>query len=440
MSSQNTAEGLKTVIGVPALSLSIICGCIGAGIFALPAIVGISLGAFAIFSYIFCGIMFAAILFCYAEIGSRVTSSGGSYAYVEAAFGKFPGYIINWLYSFGWGVIGSAALMNVLADSLAVIFPFFTTWGGRALLFFGLIAFMIIINVIGAKQSIGLVKIITIFKLLPLAGIILFGFRFIQPSNLHWEHLPTFQTFSSASLVLFFAFAGFETSLGASGEIKNPGRTIPMSILIAGIVVLAVYLLIQTVTQGILGEKMILFKEAPLAAVAEKIIGPIGATLLLICAAVSCFGNVTLDVLCTPRSLFAGANDGLFPKFLGVVHPKFSTPYYAVILYGILIFIFSISGGFKQLAMMASAIVLVIYLAVALATIKMRTKKSHEKTFKAPGGIIIPLIAVASIVWLLTSLGKWEILSTLIFIGIICIFYFATKWIRLKFNPPALMK
>lgn len=89
---------------------------------------------------------------------------------------------------------------------------------------------------------------------------------------------------------------------------------------------------------------------------------------------------------------------------------------------------------------MASAIVLVIYLAVALATIKMRTKKSHEKTFKAPGGIIIPLIAVASIVWLLTSLGKWEILSTLIFIGIICIFYFATKWIRLKFNPPALMK
>lgn len=80
--------------------------------------------------------------------------------------------------------------------------------------------------------------------------------------------------------------------------------------------------------------------------------------------------------------MFAGANDGLFPKFLGVVHPKFSTPYYAVILYGILIFIFSISGGFKQLAMMASAIVLVIYLAVALATIKMRTKKAMKKHSK----------------------------------------------------------
>ena len=104
MSDAKTAEGLKRVVGVPGLALAIVNGIIGAGIFALPAIVGIALGGFGIFGYIFCSIMLAAIMLCYAEIGSRVTSSGGSYAYVEAAFGDFAAYIINRLYFFGWSI------------------------------------------------------------------------------------------------------------------------------------------------------------------------------------------------------------------------------------------------------------------------------------------------------------------------------------------------
>jgi amino acid transporter len=163
--------------------------------------------------------------------------------------------------------------------------------------------------------------------------------------------------------------------------------------------------------------------------VAEKIVGPAGATILLITAAISCFGGVSADVMATPRSLFAGANDGLFPKFLGKVHPKFATPYVAVTIYGSLIFIFSVSGGFRQLAILASAAILLVYLAVILATIKLRVKSpgTAEKTFKAPGGLIVPFIGIASITWLLSSLSKWEILSTIIFIAAICIIYFFTK-------------
>ena len=230
-------------------------------------------------------------------------------------------------------------------------------------------------------------------------------------------------------MILFFAFAGFETSLGASGEFKNPKRTVPLGILLGGTLVLIVYMLLQTVTQGVLGSAMAGFKDAPLAAVAEKIVGPVGATILLVTAAISCFGSVSADVMATPRSLFAGANDGMFPRFLGKVHPKFATPYLAVITYGSLIFIFSISGGFKQLAILASAAILIIYLAVILATIKLRRKKQDagEKTFRMPGGLTFPLIGIAAIIWLLTSLSKWEILSTIIFIAIVCIIYFIMK-------------
>jgi amino acid transporter len=429
MGNTKTNEGLKRVIGLPGFALNILNNTIGAGIFALPAIVSIALGGFAIFGYLFCGIMMAAIMLCYAEIGSRVTSSGGSYAYVEAAFGDFAGFVINWLFFFGFGILSDAAIINIVADSLAVIFPVFKSLEARVLLFFILIGFMVLINIKGAKQGVGFVKFITILKLLPLIAIIILGFSHIKTDNLHWKELPSFNTFGNTILLLFFAFAGFETALNVSGEIKNLKRTVPLGILVAGVSVLIIYLSLQTVTQGILGANMETVKDAPLAAVAEKIIGPVGGIILLIAAAISCFGNVSGDVLLTPRLLFAGANDGLFPKFLNKVHPKYATPSLAIITYAALIFILSVSGGFKQLAILASAAILIIYLAVILATIKLRSKKQDvaEKTFKMPGGLIIPVIGIATIIWLLTSLSKWEIGSTMIFIAVISVIYFVMK-------------
>ena len=434
MAIEKTDEGLKRVVGVSGLALSIVNGVIGSGIFVLPATVGMAMGAFGVFGYIVCSIMLAAIMLCYAEIGSKITSSGGSYAYVEAAFGDFAGFVINWLFVFGWGILGSAAVLNILADSLAVVFPVFAGAFTRGFLFFILIGFMVLINIRGAKQGIGFVKGITIIKLLPLLGIIIFGFSQVKGSNLHWEHVPSVTTFGNTALILFFAFAGFETCLGVSGEFKDPKRTVPLGILLGGVTVLIVYILLQTVTQGVLGASMAQFKDAPLAAVAEKIVGPTGATILLFTAAISCFGSTSADVMATPRSLFAGANDGLFPKFLGRVHPRFATPHLAIITYGSLIFIFAVSGGFKQLAVLASAAILLIYLAVILATIKLRKQKqaASEKTFRAPGGLLFPLIGMAAIVWLLTCLSKWEILSTFIFIAVVILIYFVMKGFKIK--------
>ena len=425
-------EGLKRVIGVQGLALSIVNMVIGSGIFVLPAIIGMAMGAFGIFGYIFCSIMMAAIMLCYAEVGSKITTSGGSYAYVERAFGNFPGFIINWLFFFGWGILASAAMMNIIADSLALLWPSLLNPFIRGILFFFLMGIMVVINIIGTKQANIFVKSISILKLFPIIGIIIFGFSHIKIDNLHWEKVPSLKTFSDTTLILFFAFAGFEASLGVSGEFKNPKKTVPLGIFLGGAIVLIVYLLLQTVTQGILGADIVAHKNAPLAAVAEKIIGPAGTTLLLFTAALSCFGGVSADVMATPRSLFACANDGMFPKFLGKVHSKFATPYLAIITYASLIFIFSVSGGFKQLAILASAALLLVYLSVILATIKLRRDKEDEleKTFKVPGGLIVPFIGMASILWLLTSLNKWEILSTIIFITTICLVYFVMKWMR----------
>ncbi|MBI1342695.1 MAG: amino acid permease [Terrimonas sp.] len=429
MSAASGGKGLKRVVGVSGLTMAIINGTIGSGIYALPANVSFELGAFGIYAYLFCSIMLASILLCYAEIGSKVSISGGSYAYVETAFGHLPGYITNWMYFFGWGVLGSAAVLNIMADAVSLLFPIFSQTGFRALLFFVLIALIVGVNIRGTKQGVGIIKIFTIVKLFPLVAIIFFGFSRIKAVNLHWEHFPSLQSFGVTALELFFAFAGFETSLNVSGEIKNSKRTVPISILLAGTIVFIVYMLIQIVTQGILGVNMAEHQLSPLAAVAVIIIGPLGGTIVLYATAISCFGTTSGDIMATPRLLFAGAQNGFFPKFLAKIHPRFATPFWSIIIYGGLIFIFSVSGGFRQLAVLASGSILIIYFAVIASTLKLKLRKHAlaEKTFRIPGGWSIPVIGMISIAWLLSNLNGRQIISTLTFIGIVTVLFFITK-------------
>src|ERR1700744_1115893 len=125
MAIESPNEGLERVIGVPALAAITVNNTIGAGIYILPAAVSLQLGAAGVLGYVFCAAMLVTIILCYMEIGSRITNSGGSYVYVEKVLGPFAGFIVNWLFFFGWGVLGSAALINALADSLAVLVPGF---------------------------------------------------------------------------------------------------------------------------------------------------------------------------------------------------------------------------------------------------------------------------------------------------------------------------
>lgn len=434
MAKDTTEEGLKQVIGVQGLAASIINGTLGAGIYVLPAIVSIQMGAAGILGYLFCGLMLITIMLCYVEIGSKVRTSGGSYVYVETAFGPFAGFLINGLYTFGWGIIGSAALMNVVADSLLILFPVFSNPLARAFLDLILLCLIVLVNVRSAKMSVRMLEYLTLVKLLPLLAIIIFGFSQVKMANLHWEHLPSAKSLGDTCLVLFFAFAGFETSLGASGEIKNSRRTIPVGILLGTAIVFIFYTLLQTVAQGALGTHMVQFKAAPLATIAGNSIGPAGFTVLLLAAVISSLGNVSNDVLATPRVLFACAKHGLFPKYLAKVHPRYATPHLAVITYASLIFLFSVSGGFEKLAVLASGSLLLVYMSVIFATIKLRLNKgaADEKGFKVPGGITIPVIAISAIGWLLAHLKFDEIKWTAVFIAGLAVVYLLMRWVKRK--------
>jgi len=201
---------------------------------------------------------------------------------------------------------------------------------------------------------------------------------------------------------------------------------------VAGIVI--IYLLIQFVAQGVLGNQLAAESNAPLAATAAKLVGVVGGTILVVTSIVSMFGLLSGDVLAQPRLLFAASKDKLLPDFLGKVHPKFASPYWAIIAYSLCGIILASSGGFQQLANLASSSMLIIYLAVVAAMIRLRYKDAviEKGSFKVPFGLVIPFLAIVIIGWLLSHVTIKEFKAMGIFFAVLTVFYFINAAVRKK--------
>ena len=436
MATTNTEEGLKRVVGVWGIFTNVINNTIGSGIFLLPAIVAGSLGNAGILAYIACGLLFLLVMLCYAEISSQVTSSGGTYAYIEEAFGPYAGFISNIVLWFGTGVFVTAALVNGMADILSVPFPVLKIPLYRALLYFILIGFSTFINVRGVKQGMILIKTITIIKLVPIFILLIIGFWNVNTANFRLGELPSFPNFGAVSLILFFAFAGAESALNVSGEMKNPSRTAPLGLLFGMLATILIFCGIQLVAQSTLGTSLAGFTAAPLAAVADKLVGSWSHSFIIAASAISVFGILNSLPMVFPRVMFAGANNNLLPSYLAKVHPRFSTPANAILSFSTIAFIVAISGGFRQLATIVSAALLLLYVGVVLATIRFRLKKNIDRsgTFQIPGGIAVHIAALFALGWFIIQLKSNELIGMGIFIVLLSAIYLF-KIIQKKVAP-----
>lgn len=422
-------EGLKREIGVWGLVANSINIIVGAGIFILPVIIAERLGTGSIWAYLICGILMIFIMLCFAEVGTKITRTGGAYSYIEDAFGEYAGFLTTNIFIFGAAVMANAAVANGLANTLGYFLPFFKIQWIRVLLFgvmFGGLAYM---NVRGVRKAIMIVKFNTIAKLSPLVLIAIFGWFFMTPSDTVGIYIHSVTDLGQMSLILIFAFVGAETALNVSGEIKDPQKTIPRGIMISILIVVTLYIMIQLTVQGILGGSITDFRDAPLAEAARRMIGPAGATIVIIGATFSMFGNISGMVLNMPRVLFAAARDKVIPvKQLAQVHQEFLTPHVSIISYACLGFIFASIGEFKRLAMLSSASYLLIYLGVVLSMIKFRiTGRNEEGSYTIPGGYFIPGLSAIVILWVLSNLPLKELGAMGVFIILLTVIHFTIK-------------
>lgn len=407
-------HSLVRAVGVWGLAAAIANVTIGGGIFRLPAAVAGALGAAAPLAYLVCAVAMGLIVMCIAEAGSRVSLTGGPYAYVELAFGPFFGFqagVMLWVL----GTYAVAAVATVFADNAATLIPALTGPIPRAALLIATFAIVGGVNMIGVSQGSRLNQITTVAKLAPLLLLIVVGVFSIQGENLAITTVPASGDVLRASIVLIFAFTGIETALVPSGEVQSPSRTVPRAIFVAMIGVTLLYVALQYVAQGVLGAALAT-SATPLADAAGIVLGPWGRTLLLIGVVVSTFGYLSGMALAVPRALYAFARDGFLPASIASVHPTWKTPHIAIALQLAVTCTLAITSGFGSLAIIANVAALLVYFACAVAALELRRRnvQSGGIPFRVPGAGVVPILACVVIIGMLTSITRDEWTSIVI--------------------------
>jgi amino acid transporter len=413
-----TERGLVRGIGLRALTAAVVNATVGAGIFVLPGAVGARLGPAAPLAYIACAVTMGLIVASLAMAGSRVSTTGGPYAYVEAAFGPFPAFlggVLLWLSC----VLAAASVASALATTAGLVLPALGAGLGRGVFLVLLLGGLAAANIRGVREGAGVVQLLTVGKLIPLVVFVAAGVFFVQPEALAWPQAPPPAALGETVLLLVFAFVGVELALMPSGEIREPARTVPRAVFLALGITTLLYLAIQTVAQGVLASDLALSMDAPLAEASARFLGGGGRALVLAGTAVSMLGYLSGDMLGSPRLLFAFGRDGILPAGLASVHPRFHTPHVAIAAHALLACALAFVGTFGQLVLVSNVAVLLLYLlcsAGALELARRDVRADGARPFQMPGGRVVPVLACVAVLWILSN-ATWEELAVTAAVG-----------------------
>lgn len=413
-------QQLVRAIGLPGLTANIVNVTIGASIFVLPAAIYKTLGPAAPIAFLVCAVAMTLFVTCFALAGSRVSLTGGVYAYIEVAFGRYVGFLAGLLY-FLMAILSVAAVMAVLVGAIVAVVPALSNNGARAALMFFVYAGLALLNVRSVRAGTAAVAVTTMAKLIPLLVFVAAGIFFIKPASLIIAAWPGVKPIGDSVLLLLFAFFGIEVALIPSGEVRNPARTVPRAIYTALIITTVIYILIQLVAQGTLGPRLSENTTSPLAEAAVIFLGNFGRLLILTGATISCFGFITSDVLSSPRILFALGRDGILPRALAHVHPRFHSPDVAIFAYSAIALLFSLTSKFESLAVMANVAALLLYMVCCAAAWQLmrRDVRTDAPPFNFPGARIVPLISIIVIIWILTHATRreWMVTGGVLIVG-----------------------
>lgn len=398
-----TEEKLERGIGRWDFTAIVINTIIGAGIFGLPSKVYAQIGSYSLFAFLVCAVIIGLVVLCYAEVSSRFSVTGGPYLYAREAFGSIAGFEVGWLY---W--IVRVATFAANCNLFVTYLRFFNEkqepiegWA-RIAVISAVVIGIAVVNLIGVRQSARLTNLFTAGKLIPMFVFVLVGLFFITPSNFSFDVVPEYGSFASATLLLIYAFVGFEVATVLGGEVREPQRNIPFALLVAVGIVAVLYILIQVVSIGTLPG--LAASERPLADAAANFMGAFGAGLITVGALISILGNLNVGLLGGTRLLFSMGEQRDLPAPLALTHEKFRTPYVSIIFTTIVIFILTVQSSFLTAVAIATITRLIVYATTCLALPVFRRREDvAEARFVAPFGVVVCVLSIALIVWLLTN-------------------------------------
>jgi APA family basic amino acid/polyamine antiporter len=389
------ANGLVRTIGRWSLVALIINTMIGASIFGLPALIAARLGKWSPLAFLaaFAGI--AVIAACMAEVASQFQEAGGPYLYARVAFGRFLAIQNGWL---TWlsRIAAVSAVANLFITYLSEFFPGVKAPLVRAAVLTLLIGFLAAVNYRGVTGgnwvsnffTVTKVTLLTFFIVAGLAALLLHPGIRVTPPNMATTATDWFE----ALLLMIYSYGGFEAALIASGETRDARKDIPFALFTAiaatTILYIAVqYLVIHTIPDA--GAS-----SAPVVDSARRFLSPLGVQIVAAGTLVSAYGYLSANMLHTPRITFAMGERGDFPAFFGRIHSRFRTPHFSIVIFALVLLIFSIAGNFKWNALLSSVARLFVYGSVAAALPALRKKQPQAERFRLPFGNAFALLAL----------------------------------------------
>lgn len=417
------ATGLRREISQLGFGVIALNGTIGAGIFALPAYAVGRAGYFSPWIYLLCGVLIMLIVLVFARVASFFDDTGGPTTYAAKAFGPAAGFQVGLLLTLSRAA-AFAANAHLMVTYAGWFWEPLTEGPWHTAAVFAVCAVLTAINAMGLKQGMLALFAFTLLKLLPLALLLFFGISQTSPQIFSGASIPPLDSLGETTLVLFYAFVGFETAVVPAGEARNARRDIPLALVRTLLGITVFYFLIQVVTVSVAPD--IDSSKTPLADIALILLGGTGAAILTLGAVFSISGNLTSGMLSAPRMIYAMAHLGSLPRWFGRVSGRAGTPANSILAYGLLSTLLAMSGGFVWLAAMSTVVRLLVYVLVVITLpVLQRKMPALDGQFRLPGGMLIPIAACLLSLWLLShaSLKSW--LVTAVFVGLGFIYYAA---------------
>jgi APA family basic amino acid/polyamine antiporter len=313
---------------------------IGSGIFLKPLVVAQNLpsaewvyGVWAVL-----GIVCLCGAFAYGELGAMMPEAGGQYAFLREAYGRFVGFMYGWVLLLVINTGTLAALSVAFADTLSKVVPMGETL--KYVLPMAMILLLAAVNHRGVGWGAMVQNLSTFAKLAALTAIMVGGF-FLAHAGVDVERMPASQPaprnlvagLVAASVAIFWAYEGWYQLPFNAAELKDPRRDLPRGLLIGLVLLTTFYVLVNAAYLRVVPfEELRAFssrEEVPTQAVARIFGSGMGSlTSLMICLSV--FGAANPNLLSTPRAFYAMAQDGLVPRVLMNVHPRYGTPHVAI--------------------------------------------------------------------------------------------------------------
>ena len=383
-------------------------GIIGSGIFMVPATIALLTGSTSLILavWVFGGLISLFGALSIAELGAAMPRTGGQFVYLNEAYGPVWGYLYGWSCVAVINTASIAAVGVAFSEYLSFFFPL-STMGIKSVAILSVIL-LTIINILDVKSGARAQNIFTLLKIGAIFGIISLGLVMdggsaenIQPFYPDRPLPALVGPLGLAMVSVLWTYDGWIFITYVAGEVKNPGRNIPLSLVFCMLIVISIYLLINfvfTYTLGIgaMGTSTLVASDSASIFLGEK-----GAALVSIIILISLLGANNGFILTSARINYAMARNRLFFQQAAKVHPKFKSPANALIIQAVWACALTFSGTYNQLITYIIFASWIFYAMSCAAVIILRKKRPEMKRpFKTPGYPYIPIIFILFAVFL----------------------------------------